>query len=121
MAKSQRIRIQETLYEDASGVVFRAKDAAGHKVHLRKPKEKEGMPAVEQVAFQVAIERLSGIRHPSLHGVVSGGSDPEDSKPYIGIKPVVGTQLSEKLKPRPLTVELAAAVGVQLEIVCGID
>ena len=110
MAKSQRIRIQETLYEDASGVVYRAKAATGHKVHLRKPNEKEGMPAVEQVAFQVAIERLSGIHHPSLHRLVSGGSDPEDSKPYIGVKPVDGENLADKLKPRPLTIELATAL-----------
>lgn len=110
MAKTQSIRIQETLYEDASGAVYRAKDAGGNKVHLRKPAEVEGLPDVEQVAFQVAIERLSGIRHPSLHAVVSGGSDPEDSKPYVAIRPVDGTNLEDKLKSAPLSIELATAL-----------
>jgi len=117
MAKSHRLRILETLYEDAGGVAFRAKDASGHKVLVRKPKPESagapGLPGVEQVAYQVAIERLSGIHHPSLLTVVSGGNDPQDGLPYISTRPAEGESLAARLKARPLSLELATAMVSQ--------
>lgn len=113
MATNHQLRKRESLYEDACGIVFRAKDGLGHKLEVRKPKpESRGreLPAVEQVAWQVAIERLSGIQHPSLLPVISGGADPEDGLPYMATKPLSAETLSERLKGGPLSVEFATAL-----------
>ncbi len=110
MAKEHPIRIIEALYEDTSGVVYRARDGAGNKVHLRKPKEQRERAAADQLACQTAVERLQGIHHASLHGLVSGGCDPEDDQPFVAIKPVEGTHLAQKIKSGPISVELATTL-----------
>lgn len=113
MSKTQRLRTREVLYEDASGVVVRAKDSSGHKVQVRKPKADVaglGFAAVEQVAWQVAIERLRSIRHPSLLRVVSGGSDSSDGRPFIGAKIEEAESLAQKIRSGPLPIELVTAL-----------
>ena len=64
MAKSSALKIRHPLYEDETGVVYRAKDASGHRVNLRKPKpgsvEEKSLQPMEEIAYQVAIERLTG-------------------------------------------------------------
>ena len=50
MPKTHQLRKRESLYEDSTGVVLRAKDSSGHWVEVRKPKpEAKGreLPAVE--------------------------------------------------------------------------
>ena len=109
MAKTQALRIRHPLSEDEAGVVYRAKDSSGHRVNLRKPKPgspvEKSLKPEEEVAYQVAIERLRDIHHPSLLQVVSGHTDPEDGLPYITTKPAEGEVLAEKLKLDPLTIE----------------
>lgn len=105
-----RLRLLETLYEDAAGSVYRAKDAGGHRVHLRKPRAPSAISEVELVALQLATERLTGIRHPSLLAVVSGGCDPADGRPFVAIKPTEGEHLASTLRGRPLSIETATAL-----------
>ena len=99
MAKTHVPKIRHPLSEDEAGVVYSARDAAGNRLNLRKPKadgpEGKSLNPEEEEAYQGAVSKLSAIHHPSLFQVVSGHTDPEDELPFLTIKPVDGEILSE--------------------------
>lgn len=104
---STRYHIEEIVRQDASGITFHALDtASGRHVELRRffpfGADGGGLEAEEQAAYEIAIERLSGIRHPALLGVFAGGCDPEDGMPFIVIEWVEGTPLLSWLERAPL-------------------
>ena len=122
MAKTHVPKIRHPLSEDEAGVVYSARDAAGNRLNLRKPKadgpEGKSLNPEEEEAYQGAVSKLSAIHHPSLFQVVSGHTDPEDELPFLTIKPVDGEILSEKLKSGPLSVETTTALLTQALEAC---
>lgn len=122
MAKTQALQIGQPLSEDKSGVIYRAKDSTGQRVHLRKPKPgnkgEQVLKPEEEAAYQLAISRLTDIHHPSLLQVITGGRDPQDGLPYITTKPVDAETLDHSLQQGPLSVEAATALLSQALEAC---
>ena len=122
MAKTQALRIKQLLSEDPSGQTFAGKDGSGQRVHLRKPvpgsADAEALDEKQRIAYQVAIERLRTLDHPSLLQVISGGTDPKDGLPYVAIKPVEAVSLADKLKDGPLSIGLTTTLLSQALEAC---
>jgi hypothetical protein len=98
----QRFHIEDLIAQDASGVVFRAWDQeTGQTVALRRffpfGAAGGGLQADEQAAYQIAVERLAGLRHVALRSVIGGACDPIDGMPYLVTEWVEGKSLQEYL------------------------
>lgn len=105
--KTQALRIKYPLSEDEAGVIYRAKDRAGQRPRVRKPSKRIALKSEEEIAYLVAIKRLTNIHHPSLFQVISGDIDPADGLPFIAAKPQDGENLADKIKQEPLSLEEA--------------
>jgi len=122
MSKTHQFKVRHQLSEDKAGVVQLAYDPSGRKVCMRKfaqyGRAGEQLHVQEEVAYQVAIDRLTGVHHPSLREVVSGGFDPLDGMPYVATKPMETTPLAEIIHQSPLSVEMGSALLSQLLELC---
>lgn len=123
MAKTHHFKIKDQVSEDATGAVFRAYDqSAGRKVLLRKyihdPHARNGLHAVEEVAYQVAIERLIKVDHPSLRKVLSGGCLPKDGTPFVASRTIEAEPLESVLRQSYLSVEMATTMLAQVLELC---
>lgn len=118
----QRFKIEDLVYQDASGVIFRAFDSETQQtVALRRffphGPEGDGLSEDEQVAYAIALGRLISIRHPALRSTVCGGCDPVDGIPYIATEWIDGAALSSLLGGAPLNADEAAdLLGKALEV-----
>ena len=120
----RRFNIEDIIFQDSSGVTFRAFDTVtGETVALRRffpfGPDGGGLQGEEQTAYNIAVERLSGLRHPALRAVVCGGCDPIDGIPYIATEWLEGETLEPLLEKGPLPAELASAMISRLLDVCG--
>lgn len=109
---TSRFHIEDLIVQDASGVVFRAKDSeTGRMVAIRRffpfGVDGGGLHDDEQTAYRIALGRLTGIHHPALRSVVGGGCDPVDGMPYIVTEWVEGEALDVVMAGNPLPVEAA--------------
>lgn len=119
----RRFQIEDLIYQDTSGVTFRALDAeTGESVALRRffpfGPEGGGLQPDEQTAYNIALERLAGISHPSLRAVVAGGCDPVDGIPFIATEWVDGDPLHVLMNEEPVTADSAAKLVTQALEVC---
>lgn len=119
MSKSLHFKIKEQISQDARGVVFRAQDpSSGKKIALRKyvhlDNNEDDLQPGSALAYQVAIDRLAKVHHPSLRRIVSGGCDPEDRIPYITAQWADLDPLPLVLKDTYLSVEVATILLSQL-------
>lgn len=119
----QRFQIEDLIEQDASGVVFRALDTeTGKPVALRRffpfGADGGGLHDDEQTAYNIALQRLSGLHHPALRSVVSGGCDPIDGIPYIGTEWIEGDSILPLLADGPFSAETATEVLTQALEVC---
>jgi len=119
----RRFQIEDLIYQDTSGVTFRALDAeTGDSVALRRffpfGPEGGGLQPDEQTAYNIALERLAGISHPSLRAVVAGGCDPVDGIPFIATEWVDGDPLHVLMNEEPVTADSAAKLVTQALEVC---
>lgn len=119
----RRFQIEDLIYQDTSGVTFRALDTeTGAAVALRRffpfGPEGGGLQPDEQTAYNIALERLAGISHPSLRSVVAGGCDPVDGIPYIATEWVDGDPLHLVMNDEPVSAESAAKLVTQALEVC---
>lgn len=119
----RRFQIEDLIYQDTSGVTFRALDAeTGSSVALRRffpfGPEGGGLQPDEQTAYNIALERLAGISHPSLRAVVAGGCDPVDGIPFIATEWVEGDPLHLVMNDEPVPAESAAKLVTQALEVC---
>ncbi len=94
--------------QDASGVVFRALDTeTGLPVAVRRffpfGVNGGGLSEDEQADYDIAVERLSGISHPAMRSIITGGCDPVDGMPFIATEWVEGVALQAFLERGPLT------------------
>lgn len=108
----QRFHIEDLIAQDPSGVVFRAMDQeTGQAVALRRffpfGAAGGGLQADEQGAYQIAVERLTGLQHVALRSVIGGACDPIDGMPYLVTEWVEGKSLQEYLAGGVLPVEVA--------------
>lgn len=100
-------------------MVFRSQDpSSGKKIALRKyihlDDDEHGLQPGSALAYQVAIGRLTKVRHPSLRQIVSGGCDPTDGIPYIAAQWIDVNPLQWVLKDAYLSVEVATVLLSQL-------
>lgn len=119
----RRFKIEDLIYQDTSGVTFRALDSeTGAAVALRRffpfGPEGGGLQADEQTAYNIALERLAGISHPSLRAVVAGGCDPVDGIPFIATEWVEGEPLHLVMNEEAVSAESAAKLVTQALEVC---
>lgn len=118
----RRFQIEDLIVQDPSGVVFRALDTeTGNTVALRRffpfGVDGGGLHADEQTAYDIAVSRLAGIRHPSLRSVICGGCDPVDGMPFIVTEWIEGESLLPIVEKGPLSAEAAAELlGSALEV-----
>lgn len=104
----QRFHIEDLVFQDRSGVVFRALDTeTGGPVAIQRffpfGPDGGGLCPEEQVAYEIAIERLAKVAHPALRAVLGGGCDPIDKIPYIVTEWVDGPRLSAFVEHASLT------------------
>jgi hypothetical protein len=120
---SQRFQIEDLVVQDTSGVVFRALDTeTNQQVALRRffpfGAKGGGLDADEQIAYNIAVARLSAVSHPSLRAVISGGCDPIDGMPFIATEWIEGTRLQSYIDRGPLTPDEATNLLTQALEVC---
>lgn len=120
---SQRFQIEDLVVQDASGVVFRALDTeTNQQVALRRffpfGAKGGGLDAEEQIAYNIAVERLSAVSHPSLRAVIGGGCDPIDGMPFIATEWIEGTRLQSYVDRGPLTPDEATNLLTEALEVC---
>ena len=72
-----------------------------------------GLEPEEVTAYKIAVERLSGLKHPALRSVITGGCDPEDGIPYIVTDWIEGDPLDAIVRHEPLPAAVAAQVLMQ--------
>jgi hypothetical protein len=114
----RRFQIEDLIVQDSSGVVFRAHDAeTGKSVALRRffpfGIDGGGLHADEQTAYNIALQRLAGLSHPSLRSVVCGGCDPVDGMPFIATEWIEGESLSLLISGAPLSTDSAVHLITQ--------
>lgn len=114
----RRFQIEDLIVQDASGVVFRALDTeSGKTVAVRRffpfGADGGGLHADEQTAYNIALNRLAGLSHPSLRSVVCGGCDPVDGMPYIATEWIEGEPLEPVIARGPLSTEAAVTLIIQ--------
>lgn len=118
----KRFHIEDIAAQDLSGVVFRALDTeTGRTVAVRRffpfGMDGGGLQAEDQTAYNIAIGRLAGIRHPALRSVVFGGCDPIDGMPFIATEWHDGEPLQSLIEYGPLPEKTAnTLVANALEI-----
>jgi len=99
-------------------VVFRAFDTeAEQTVAVRRffpfGADGGGLHAEEQTAYEIAISRLAGLRHPALRSVICGGCDPVDGMPFIATEWIEGDPLDELVSRSVLPPEAATLLVTQ--------
>lgn len=120
----RRFQIEDLIVQDATGVVFRAIDSeTGKTVAVRRffpfGADGGGLQADEQVAYNIALDRLSGLSHPALRSVICGGCDPVDGMPFIATEWIEGTPLLPIIENQgPVTEEVATELLTQALEVC---
>ncbi len=119
----KRFQIEDIVWQDASGVVFRAIDAeTGNPVALRRffpfGANGGGLEPDERTAYDIAVARLAGIRHPALRAVVTGGCDPVDGMPYLATEWIDGDTIGPLLREQPLPAAVAAELITHALEVC---
>ena len=119
----QRFQIEDLIVQDASGVVFRAIDSeTGQTVAVRRffpfGANGGGLLPDEQTAYDIAVARLAGIRHPALRSVISGGCDPVDGMPYIATEWVEGENVRDLVEEGKFRIETATELLTQALEVC---
>ncbi len=119
MARAHHFHIKEKVAEDSAGEIYRAYDqASGRKVLLRKYVHLDHLgeqtQAIEEMAYQVAIERLIRLQHPSLRRVDSGGFDANDGLLFLAARWTDAEPLQKLLKETWLSVEVATKLLMQL-------
>jgi len=121
----RRFNIEDIIFQDSSGVTFRAFDTVtGETVALRRffpfGPDGGGLHGEEQTAYNIAVERLAGLRHPALRAIVCGGCDPIDGMPYIATELIEGETLEHLMENGPLPAEAASSMVTRLLDVCSL-
>jgi hypothetical protein len=109
---AQRFQIEDLVVQDAAGVIFQALDTeTGRPVALRRffpfGRNGGGLGEVDQVTFAADLQTLSGIQHPVLRPILSGGCDPVDQMPYMAADWMEALSLAKKVEEGPLAPECA--------------
>ena len=104
-------------------MVFRALDTeTGQPVAVRRffpfGADGGGLHDDEQSAYNRALERLAGLRHPALRSVICGGCDPVDGMPYIATEWIEGELLQRFIDQDLLVLEVAIELIDQALAVC---
>jgi hypothetical protein len=107
-----RFQIEDLIFQDGSGVVFRAFDTeTGKTVALRRffplGARGVGLKEDEQIAYNIALGRLTGLSHPALRSIICGGCDPVDGIPFIASEWIDGTVLEPIVEQGPLPADAA--------------
>jgi hypothetical protein len=119
---SHRFQIEDLFSQDASGVVFHARDTeTDESVALRRffpfGANGGGLNADEQITYQAVVERLATVRHRALRRVICGGCDPIDGMPFVASEWVKGAKLQSHIDRAPFTpVEAVRLLGQALEV-----
>jgi len=118
-----RFQIEDIIVQDTEGITYRALDTQTNAmVAVRRffpfGTDGGGLHDKEQVAYNSAISKLTGLSHPALRAVVGGGCDPIDDVPYIATEWVEGDTLQSIIDRAPLPVEVATILLTQALEVC---
>lgn len=113
-----RFHIEDLIIQDATGVVFRAIDTeTGMSVAVRRffpfGAAGGGLHPDEVTAYEIAIQRLSGLKHPALRSVICGGCDPVDGMPFIVTEWIEGDPVEPIVRHEPLPAAVAAQLLMQ--------
>ena len=117
-----RFQIEDIVAQDASGVVFRALDSeTGLWVAVRRffpfGLNGGGLSKDEQADYNIAVGRLTDIKHPAMRAIICGGCDPVDGMPFIATEWIDGSTIQSYLEQGPLSsAETMHMVSQALEV-----
>ncbi len=119
----ERFQIEDLISQDLFGVVFRALDTqSGKPVAVRRffpfGADGGGLDAEEQTAYEIAVDRLAGLKHPALRSVVCGACDPVDRMPFIVTEWIEGEPLAAFIAENAFPAESAILLITQALEVC---
>lgn len=119
----KRFQIEDLISQDLSGVVFRALDTqSGNPVAVRRffpyGADGGGLDKEEQSAYEIALDRLAGLKHPALRSVISGACDPVDRMPFIVTEWIEGEALAAYIAENGFSAESAILLITQALEVC---
>lgn len=120
---TKRFQIEDIIDQDTEGITFRALDTqTDSMVAVRRffpfGADGGGLHDEQQATYNAAISILTGLSHPALRKVVSGGCDPIDGIPYIATEWIEGDVLQAILDNGPLPAEAAVVLLTQALEVC---
>jgi hypothetical protein len=100
---SHRFQIQDLVAQDLFGVTFCALDIATREVVAVRRFFPFGVAGgglfdEERAAYDVAVARLAGLKHPGWRAVLTGGCDPVDGMPFVVTEWITGQALRDKLE-----------------------
>lgn len=119
----ERFQIEDLISQNLSGVVFRAFDTQSAKtVAVRRffpfGVDGGGLDSEEQTAYEIALSRLAGLRHPALRSVICGACDPVDHMPFIVTEWIEGQPLPAYIAENGFSAESAILLIAQALEVC---
>lgn len=119
----QRFTIEDLVAQNEWGVVYRAVDTKTTRpVGVRRffpfGHDGGGLDSEEQIAYAIAVERLTGIRHPAMRSIIWGGCDPVDQIPCIVTEWIEGYSLRSYTEQTPLKHSDAIEILIQALEVC---
>ncbi len=122
---NRRFQIEDLIVQDSSGVVFHAIDQeTGLPAAVRRlfpfGVNGGGLEAAEQEVYQLAIDKISEVKHPALRAILLGGIDPVDGLPFLATEWVEGATLQSFVDKEPLSSGEAVYLITQALEVCGL-
>ena len=123
----RRFEIQDIVAQDSSGVTFHALDVqTGSAVAVRRffpfGADGGGLFDEERSDYTAFVARLTGLQHPGLREVLSGGCDPVDGMPFVASEWIEGETLAEFLQRGTFTsAEAVVTLERVLEICEGLS
>jgi len=112
-APVSQYRVIEPIGQGGMGVVYRAEDTRlGRMVALKFLSPELGQDPTALQRFQREARAASGLNHPNICVIHDIGED--EGRPFIAMELVDGETLGDRLRGKPLPLEMLLDIGIEL-------